>query len=710
MQLNQEQQQAVDSTESVLVLSGAGTGKTRVIVARIAKLIQQGVAAEAILAVTFTNKAAREMRERLGRNAYKCTICTFHALGVKILRQHPKEVGLPRDFVIIDPSEQASMLRRIIQGQMGLDRPSDGGPDPKNVARLISKLKDAGYRAGTLPRELVNSQREFHNPTKFIEAFTHYDLQCQREGKVDFSELLLRTKELFDEHKEIRKYWTKRYEHILIDELQDVNQIQLDILARLKIRGTTFFGVGDDDQSIYAFRGAMPYSLEKFKHTFTQGKVLYLQTNYRSTNAILRLANCVISQNEDRFFEKTLTGNGSDGAKPKLTEYADDETEARGVAEAIANLRADKVNLAQVAVFYRNHALSQLLEAELTRRGIPYVIRGGRRYFDRAEIKTILAYLRVALASGNTENSDEDAIRNSINTPPRKIGPKTLEPLMAGAAGATAWHRIVNSPNVNVQDYVGIIRQIAQAASNNQLIEAVKIAIDASGLKDYYKKHKEDWRIENLEELVNVVTRYSRTQENAELAEFINSVTLEDDVDKLGEEVSLLTIHAAKGLEYDHVYLVGLEEGILPDDRLNANISEERRLLYVAITRARAVLNLSYAKRRMVYGDYRPATASTFLNAEVSKMLEFKTHDHLPTVTSAVPTVYAIRPRPTIDRYQQKLNGYKIGQRITSPQFGVGVILGLEEDEGSAKAKILFTRDRKQRWLNLALTGLSSRV
>lgn len=704
MKLNSQQQKAVNCSDSVLVLSGAGTGKTRVIVARIAKLLEDGVAPEAILAVTFTNKAAREMRSRVGSNAYKCTMCTFHSFGVRVLRQHAAAAGLKRNFAIMGQGEQVTMLRQIMQDQMGLSKTNDGGPDPRRIARYLNNYKEAGYRPATVPEDMLNSQREISDPDVLREVYRRYTEQCQHQGKADFAELLLRTLELFDDHRDIRKEWTKRFRYILIDELQDVNPIQLELLARLKARSTVFFGVGDDDQSIYAFRGAMPNSLHEFKRKFTKNKILHLEKNYRSTTAILELANQVISQNDDRL-GKNLTGNIGKGDKPKLTCYPDDEAEARGIARAISELQDDGVDLAKIAVFYRNHALSQLLEGELTQRGVPFVMRGGQLFFEREEIKDVLAYLRVA---ANT--ADEGSILRAVNKPPRKVGGKTLEPLLAATAITPLWEQLQDSGHAGISSFVGIIDEIRQVVDYGDLVKVVTTAIEASGLQDYYaKKSRDGDREQNLAELVNHATRYQRSQESNDLTEYINDVTLDDDIEQSNEQVTLMTIHAAKGLEFDHVFLLGLEDGILPGFRDDTNQNEERRLLYVAITRACANLHLSFAKRRMQFGQYQDTSPSRFLSPDVTNLVEIKIEEHPKTANMFSPPRNYSNSRkfaPSASS-KQNLNGYKVGQKVSSKKFGAGVILALEGDGDAAKANVLFYKDRKQRWLILTMANLS---
>lgn len=694
--LNSQQLAAVDCPGSALVLAGAGTGKTRVIVSRIARLLEQDVSPSAVLAVTFTNRAANEMRERIGSGAWKMLICTFHSLGLQILRAHPEHSGLPKTFQILDRNDQTVLMRRVLQDSMGLPKPIDGGPDPNKIASFISDLKEKGYRPDTMP-----DIRRFEGNLPDMQAvFATYEQFRREEGKADFAELLLRPFEMLCDIKEVRQHWADRFEHIMIDELQDINPIQLKILGLLKRKQTIFFGVGDDDQSIYGFRGAQAATLETFLTDFANKKLLKMEQNYRSTELILELANKVISDNKHRL-GKTLRGVSGTGSKPNLTCYSDDENEANSVARQIEQLQADGIALDTIAVLYRNHSIAQLVEAALTRTQIPFRIRGGQRFFARAEIRDAIAYLRSAV-----DNDDREAILRSINNPPRKVGKKTVMDLLATAGDRPLLEVLADSDHPGVQAYLHIVKEIRATADAGDLLAAAKMALVKTGLQDYLNQKNERERAENLGEILNAVARFVEHEATGSLADFLNQITLDDDITEEKAQVTLMTIHAAKGLEFEQVFLLGLEDGVLPGFHDSTEVDEERRLFYVAITRAKRELHMSLARRRRFKGMWRKQSLSKLLDGVPKDMLEIVGDLNPARASNPSQKRPAQRKFAPLANTKRSLNGYQVGQKVRSSRFGPGVVLELEGADERAKAKVLFFKDRKQRWLLLKMANL----
>ena len=676
-------------------------------------LIKNNVDPRHILAITFTNKAANEMKERVAnltdvQNRSLLSISTFHALGRKILSQHAQEAGLPKNFHIISQREQIAIIKKILTDDLKLPKHTDSGPSPRAIAAKINNAKEARRRSNNTNAHYFSRLEEISS-ADIQECYEIYEKRCHEIGGVDFAELLLGSCELLANNKKIRSLWSKKFKHILVDELQDINNLQFLLLEQLSSKDTVFFGVGDDDQSIYKFRGAQPDMLNIFLAKLVKSKqIIKLEQNYRSTNAILNLANAVISQNFDRLEEKKLfSSNQDDGEQPVLTAYTSDEEEANEVANQITSLFGNNIAPSSICVMYRNHALSQLIEEALSRKGIAYTIRGGQPFFERAEILDLIAYLKVA-----ANINDNLAIARSVNSPPRRaVKAKQL----ALTSQQPVWRQIVdmNQPGTNM--YLDLIEKIQQADTDGNLVEAVKTAVDDSGLIQYFEKRKEHDRIENLNELINVVTRYAQQNPDADLADYLSEISLDTEFGHVQTEqnISLMTIHSAKGLEFEHVFLIGLEQGILPSPHEDTDLNEERRLLYVAITRAMKNLYLSYTRYRMHRGRGHTSHPSLFLK-NLKEQLSVK-KSKAPTFDDLLSNQSRRKysPRQNNNKFVapksfsfQKLGGYQTGQKIKHPRLGEGMIVSLDGSNDRMKAEILFRKNKQKRWLDLTQAKL----
>lgn len=699
-QLNEQQLAAVTAHGSALVISGAGTGKTRVITARIAHLISRGVSPERIMAVTFTNKAANEIKERIAMSVslHGLVMGTFHSLCGKILRKHPQESGLPANFAIMDSADQLSFVRRILREQLGLPPQSEGGPNPRDVRNAIMRLKERGQRSADVG---------IHDAEKLVrDVYAIYEPILREEGKADFVELILRCNEVLREFAEVRNLWAARYDHVLIDELQDISRMQMDWIELIRGRNTCYFGVGDDDQSIYAFRGADPQLMQQFMHRFDVGNVMRLESNYRSTDRILDLANAIISGNANRL-GKTLRGTTGVGELPLLENYATDEEEARGVVRAISNMSDSGVSLNSVAVLYRNHVLAQLIEQQMRSADLNYRVRGAQRFFDRNEVKNAIAYLQIAANS-----DDNEAFARTVNMPPRKFGHKAMATLANAAEGGSLWSAADQFCHAGLAKYVDVVKRIRAMAGQGDLAKAAKEAVVGSGLVDYYVSRKEQERADHLAEVVSAAARFAE-HDSGSLEEFLASVVLDSDPEHVGSQhscVSLMTIHAAKGLEFDHVFLVGIENGILPAHSAfsdTSQLAEERRLLYVATTRARKTLNLSWVNMRRQLGQYKGMTKTILLRNVNAKFLRCAAPADEKEKCHEMPFVFE-KPQlaPPSDYARDTVGGYRIDQKVAHKRFGRGVILSFQGSGEQVKVNVFFHKDHKRKWLVLRLANL----
>ena len=689
-----------------LILAGAGSGKTRVLTTRIAWLVRsERVTPGGVLAVTFTNKAAREMFTRLQAmlpvNPRGMWIGTFHGLANRMLRAHHREAALPQAFQILDQQDQLAAVKRLARS---LDVDEERFP-PREIQHFINARKEEGLRAGAL---------EFRDELgrRHAELYAAYDEQCQREGVVDFAELLLRSYELLGRNEILREHYAARFRHILVDEFQDTNRLQYRWLKVLAGGGSSVFAVGDDDQSIYSFRGANVANLGEFEREFSRGHVIRLEQNYRSQSNILDAANALIANNRKRLGKNLWTAAGQ-GEPLRVYESASDAEEARFIAAEVETLRRDGGRLAEVAVLYRSNAQSRVIEHALFGAQIPYRVYGGLRFFERAEVKHALAYLRLTASP-----DDDNAFLRVANFPPRGIGARTIEQLQdAAKAAAVSLFKVADSVPKTTQ-FKRLIEDLKRETANLPLPEVVEHVVARSGLLAHYKAEREGAdRVENLNELVNAAAAFSEEERETESGEAVDPLTaflthaaLEAGEHKAGEgqdALQLMTVHSAKGLEFNAVFLSGLEEGLFPHEQSlleRDGLEEERRLAYVAITRARQRLYLSFAQTRMLHGQTRYHLPSRFLE-EIPEGLK----RWLTPRFSGRPGLYPVQPKKTEPVFARPVDasGFRVGQNVMHPKFGPGVIVGAEGAGGDARVQVNFGR-LGVKWLALAVAKLEA--
>lgn len=769
--LNPEQLEAVTlpvlgdngRPQSALILAGAGSGKTRVLTTRIAWLIQTGqISPIGVLAVTFTNKAAKEMLTRLSAmlpiNTRGMWVGTFHGLCNRLLRAHFKDAGLPSTFQILDTQDQLSAIKRLLKAL----KVDDEKYPPKQLQYFIAGAKEKGQR----PRDMTPTD-DFQQ--MLIKLYEAYEEQCQREGVVDFSELLLRSYELLKYNEPIRAHYQERFRHILVDEFQDTNALQYAWLKLLSGHGghhpASVFAVGDDDQSIYAFRGADVANMRSFEKQFKPVTVK-LEQNYRSHGNILDSANQLIANNTERL-GKNLRTDAGHGEPVRVYEAASDGMEAAWLVDEIKSIIHQGHARSEIAILYRSNAQSRIIEHGLFSAGIPYRVYGGLRFFERAEVKHALAYLRLL------ENPNDDtSFARVVNFPARGIGAKSLEAVQDVARANqcslyAAAGLVEGKAGASLSGFVRLIDHMREATRRNTLPEVVDFVIQHSGLIQHYLAEREGQdRIENLQELVNAATAFISEEgisqdttaltameqnsavpvdplftqgiepevlEMSPLAAFLAHASLEagDNQAQAGQDaVQLMTVHSSKGLEFTAVFITGLEEGLFPHEN-SANepkgLEEERRLMYVAITRARDRLYLSHTQSRMLHGQVRYNLPSRFLDELPSECLKWLTPknkearwggvtrqvnpswgsgglgDDLPArrVTSTASAITVSSKKASSD------HGFYVGQSVFHAKFGEGRIVALEGTGADAKAQVNFSR-HGVKWLQLAIAKLSS--
>ena len=735
--LNPEQRLAVTLPhQSALILAGAGSGKTRVLTTRIAWLVSTGaVSPHNILAVTFTNKASREMLTRLSAmlpiNTRGMWIGTFHGLCNRMLRAHHREANLPQTFQILDSGDQLSAIKRLMKA-MNVD---DEKYPPREMQNFISSSKEQGLRAHEV---------EAYDPyTRHkVEVFAEYDAQCQREGVVDFSELMLRCYELLSRNAAIREHYQERFRHILVDEFQDTNKLQYQWLKLLAGAGeyrrpppqsspegrgsdserqSSIFAVGDDDQSIYAFRGAHVGNMQELTRDFHVEKVIKLEQNYRSHGNILDAANALISRNSNRL-GKNLWTSESGGELLRVYEAPTDVEEAGFIVSEIQQLRSEGINLKEIALLYRSNAQSRVLEHALVSAGLSYRVYGGLRFFERQEIKHALAYLRLM------ENTDDDnALLRIINFPTRGIGARSIEQLQEAAKqnNTTLWDAAARAGG-KVSAFVALIESLRSATRELPLPEIMDHVLEHSGLVAHYrnetgaKKREAEERLENLNELVNAATLFVHENEDDSLTSFLTHASLEAGEHQAGDQddaLHLMTVHAAKGLEFHTVFITGLEEGLFPhqnSQNVDGGLDEERRLMYVAITRARRRLYLSFAQSRMLHGQVSYGMASSFLRELPDNLLHWITPriaQRNAFASSGYSAPLSPSPSPASGRGERVSAGegvWRSGQAVSHTKFGEGVIVNLEGSGADARVQVNF-RKAGVKWLALEyakLTGM----
>ena len=753
--LNPEQLAAVTlAPQHALILAGAGSGKTRVLTTRIAWLIQNGYCSpQGILAVTFTNKAAKEMLTRLSAMlplpVRGMWVGTFHGLCNRFLRAHWKLAALPQGFQILDSADQLSAVKRVVKA-MNLD---EERYVPKQVTWFIAAQKEEGLR----PKDVAVRDEMTR---VMVQVYQGYEEQCQREGVVDFAELMLRCYELMRDNAALREHYQHRFRHILVDEFQDTNKLQYAWLKMFAGTQASIFAVGDDDQSIYAFRGAQVGNMSAFEREFHVEQVIKLERNYRSYGNILDAANELISHNQKRLGKNLRTEAGA-GEPVRVHEATSDFAEAQWFVEEAQQLHRDGLARHEIALLYRSNAQSRVLESALFNAGIPYKVYGGLRFFERAEVKHALAYLRLI------ENaSDDTSFLRVVNFPTRGIGARTLEQLQdaaraSGRSLAQSVGAVAGKGGANLQAFVALVDAMREATRGLTLREIIEHMLHASGLVDFYKTDKEGKdRLENLEELVNAAEAFV-TQEGfgkdavalpvdeqagapapvpdaetgeimSPLAAFLTHASLEagDNQAQAGQDaIQLMTVHSAKGLEFDAVFITGLEEGLFPHENSLADhegLEEERRLMYVAITRARKRLYLSFSQTRLLHGQTRYNVKSRFFDELPEACLkwitprnqgfgsgfarEYQQAWQRGSGLGSIVGAGKVEARPASSYPSTpkaaSSHGLRTGQSVFHTKFGEGVIVTLEGSGEDARAQVNFGR-HGMKWLALSVAKLT---
>ncbi|MDQ3775496.1 MAG: DNA helicase II [Pseudomonadota bacterium] len=701
--LNAAQREAVAvEPGNTLVLAGAGSGKTRVLVHRMCWLCETGQAtAQGILAVTFTNKAAGEMRGRiealLGASMRSLWVGTFHGIAHRLLRLHFERAGLPRTFQILDADDQQRVIKRAIR-TLGLD---EALWPAREIQWFINARKEEGLR----PARLEASSDPYRVET--IRIYRTYEEMCKRSGLVDFAELLLRISELFRDHPDLSDHYRRRFRHVLVDEFQDTNALQYTWLKQLVGDSGTLFAVGDDDQSIYSWRGARVEHMLRFQRDFAGSRLLRLTQNYRSTATILKAANALIANNSERL-GKELWTEGAEGTPIGLFSAFNELEEARYCVETLSHWHEDGRHYGECAVLYRTSAQSRVFEDALRQRAIPYRVHGGFRFYERAEVKDVLAYLRLI-----ANRDDDAAFERVVNTPNRGIGERSLELIRETARreSVSLWkatERLLAASSAGaralgaLRGFCILIECMASPGDDRPLAARVEAVIEASRLPEHYLKDKSERgedRIENLEELARAAGEFVLDPESEldPLTAFLSQAALEageGQAEDGAEGVQLMTLHSAKGLEFPLVFLVGLEEGLFPHQRSNddpAQLQEERRLCYVGITRAQERLVLTYAEARRLHGGEKYPPPSRFLRELPAELLA----DVRARKSMSLP------PSARTDT----AGGLRLGQRVRHAKFGEGVVLDLEGMGEHARIQVNFER-AGTKWLVAAYAGL----
>ncbi len=703
--LNPQQLAAVTlPDQAALILAGAGSGKTRVLTTRIAWLIQTGnVSPNGVLAVTFTNKAAREMLTRVSAMLPISTrgmwVGTFHGLCNRLLRAHHRDAGLPQLFQILDSQDQHAAVKRVLKA---LNVDEDRFP-AREAQYFINAAKEEGKRARDVEIGDEITRR-------LAEIYAAYDEQCQREGVVDFAELLLRTFELLSRNEILREHYRSRFKHILVDEFQDTNRLQYRWLKLLAGPKNIMFAVGDDDQSIYAFRGANVGNMAEFERDFHVENVIRLEQNYRSHGHILAAANALIAHNKKRLGKNLWTSAGH-GEPVRVYEAQSDGYEANWLTEEVQALKRGGLRLADIGVLYRSNAQSRIIEHALFSNGIPYRVYGGLRFFERMEIKHALAYLRLA---ANPE--DDGAFLRVANFPARGIGARSLEALQdAAKAGDASLYKAASGlsgkSGAAVAAFLRLVESLKAETQGLPLPETVEVMLEKSGLVAHYKAERDGAdRVENLNELVNAAAAFMSEEEEHDLSAFLAHASLESGENQAAEgtdALQLMTVHSAKGLEFHAVFITGLEEGLFPHEQSvleDDGLEEERRLMYVAITRARTRLYLSFAQTRMLHGQTRYNVSSRFLDELPEEVVKRLT----PRLGHAKFDDAAWTPVPA-KSYKAKTpsHGFRIGQSVLHPKFGQGVIVNAEGSGTDARLQINFGK-QGMKWLALEYAKLTA--
>ena len=665
--LNEQQREAIQTTEGpLLVIAGAGSGKTRVLTTRIAYLIEEkGIAPQNILAITFTNKAAKEMRDRvvkmLGPIAYQIQISTFHSFGLTIMKENYAQLGYKKEFTILDSDDSLSIIKKIMKN-MNLDSKAY---NPKNVKNKISSAKNEMMT----PEELSRfSACDFDE--KVVEIFSEYNKKLKANNSLDFDDLLLKPIELFNENPAILEQYQERFHYILIDEYQDTNEVQYILTKMLSKKRKNLCVVGDESQSIYAFRGSNYRNILNFEKDYPNCKIILLEQNYRSTKTILNAANDVIKNNKQRKDKRLWTDN-HEGDKVVYKKCIDEKEEAASVASEIGNLIIQGEKLEDIAVLYRTNAQSRTIEEAMLKDNIPYKVVGSFYFYNRKEVKDLIAYLRLIYNS----NDDVSLIR-IINSPKRGIGQKTIDNLVSEAATlGISMYETLSSPKE--LQFKALIESMKLASQNMSLTEIVELVLEQSGLRkelELENSLEAEAKIENLDEFKSITKNFEERYGIISLEDFLAEISLVSDVEEHkdnNEVVTLMTIHSAKGLEFKYVFVIGMEEGVFPHSRSlfdSGELEEERRLCYVAITRAKEKLWLLGAKRRTLYGLDNMNPVSRFVKEISEEYLDMQDLDIMNFNSKSFA-------RSRIDETVE----YSCGEKVMHDDFGEGVIVSVDK-------------------------------
>lgn len=719
-QLNDGQRNAVAaSSKHQLVLAGAGSGKTRVLVQRIAWLLNvENISPFAVMAVTFTNKAAKEMRGRLEQTlnvpSNGLWIGTFHGLAHRLLKQHWREAHLPQHFQILDSDDQLRLVKRIMKAN-NID---DSRFPPKQIQWFINGQKDEGRRAA----HVIPSADPFQETMRTV--YKLYEENCQQNGLVDFGEILLRAHELWLHNPELLAHYQQRFRHILVDEFQDTNNIQYAWIRLLAGQSVSVMAVGDDDQSIYGWRGANIDNIRNFQNDFPGAELIKLEQNYRSTANILAAANAVIANNEGRL-GKSLTTDDAEGEPISLYSAFNEQDEARYIADLVDEWSRDGRQRVDMAILYRSNAQSRTLEEAFLRAGIPYRIYGGQRFYERLEIKNALSYCRLLL-----NRQDDAAMERVINVPARAIGEKTVEILRSHAReqGCSLWQSanevvslglLPKRATTAVQGFVDLVDEMSVGVDELKLHEIVDQTISQSGLIEHHKKEKGEKgqaRLDNLEELINAARQFEsedpadtdlpdeEVANRSDLAVFLDSAALdagEGQADEYEDAVQLMTLHSAKGLEFPQVVLAGLEEGLFPHKMSMdeaEGLEEERRLAYVGITRAMEKLIITHAESRRLHGQENFSTPSRFIReipVDLVQEVRLKNTISRPLTARNKSSYGSASAKPD---FVQEQAPYGLGQRVYHEMFGEGTVLQFEGQGPGLRVQVNFD-DAGSKWL-----------
>ncbi len=718
-ELNEGQRNAVAaSSKHQLVLAGAGSGKTRVLVHRIAWLLKvENVSPFSVMAVTFTNKAAKEMRTRLEQVLESPSnglwVGTFHGLAHRLLKQHWREAKLPQYFQVLDSDDQLRVIKRLMKDH-GVD---DSRFPPKQIQWFINGQKDEGRRAAHVIPSADPFSRQMH------EIYHIYEEHCQKNGLVDFGEILLRAHELWLYNPELLAHYQSRFRNILVDEFQDTNNIQYAWIRVLAGDRISVMVVGDDDQSIYGWRGANIGNIRSFQEDFAGAELIKLEQNYRSTATILAAANAVIANNQGRL-GKELRTEGEEGEPIQLYSAFNEQDEARYIADLVDTWARNGRARSEMAILYRSNAQSRTLEEALLRAAIPYRIYGGQRFYERLEIKNALAYLRLIL-----NRDDDGAVERVINVPARAIGEKTVESLRAIARdeGCSLWqagqkaiahNSLPKRASGAIQGFMDLVDELSVGATDLPLHELVDQMLQTTGLIEFHQKEKGEKgqaRVENLEELVNAARQFEPDfaddvdEDMPPLAVFLDSAALdagEGQADEYEDAVQLMTLHSAKGLEFPQVVLAGLEEGLFPHkmslDEADG-LEEERRLAYVGITRAMEKLVITYAESRRLYGNENFSTPSRFIREIPSQLVsEVRLKNSISRPVSARSSAPVRQPDFVQEQYP-----YALGQRVFHEMFGEGTVLQFEGQGPGLRVQVNFD-DAGSKWLVASFAKLDA--